>query len=113
MKSPAILVLISIFWGCNTPGSKNLPISSIEINKEIVNPDFGGIGFHVFYHSHDAPRWHYEQVFAKRWRELNPSFARITDFPRWDKNTIDDVAQYLEVMKQHGAQEQLTIMKMN
>ena len=57
------------------------------------------MGFHVFYHSHDAPMWHYEEVFAKRWRELNPSFARITDFPGWDPEKIDDVARYLEVMK--------------
>jgi len=72
----------------------------VEVQDNILNDHFGGIGFHVFYHSHDASQTHYEQVFAKRWRELNPSFARITDFPRWDKDRIDKISTYLEVMKE-------------
>jgi hypothetical protein len=66
---------------------------------EVINDDFRGIGFHVFYHLHDAPKWHYEEIFAKRWRELNPAFARITDHQDWDEKKKDKTATYLEVMK--------------
>ncbi|HLL90690.1 MAG TPA: hypothetical protein VK324_15420 [Tepidisphaeraceae bacterium] len=40
---------------------------------------FGGVGFHCFDHLHSSPGDHYDRVIVKRWRELNPSFARLTD----------------------------------
>lgn len=99
-KTNLFLISLILILGCKEPDENGaIQKSSIVIENEIINEDFGGIGFHVFYHSHNPPRWHYEQIFAKRWRELNPSFARITDFPGWDKTSIDKIAQNLEVMK--------------
>jgi hypothetical protein len=43
-------------------------------------PRFGGVGFHCFDHLHSSPGDHYDQVIVKRWRELNPSFARMMDY---------------------------------
>ena len=99
MKKLLFFCVIPLLISCTGTSKKSFPFASITVTNNIVNEEFGGMGFHVFYHSHDAPMWHYEEVFAKRWRELNPSFARITDFPGWDPEKIDDVARYLEVMK--------------
>lgn len=100
MKNLLLFSLIPVLISCSGLTSKeSFPAVAITVSDSITNDEFGGLGFHVFYHTHDAPIWHYEEVFAKRWRELNPSFARITDFPGWDPEKIDDVAQYLEVMK--------------
>lgn len=100
MKKSLFFLVIPFLINCTgSTNKKSLPSATITVTNNIVNEKFGGMGFHVFYHSHDAPKWHYEEVFAKRWRELNPSFARITDFPSWDQDKINDVARYLEVMK--------------
>jgi len=94
---PAIIFFL-LLQSCSVSTSEN-QTAHITIGDTVINESFGGVGFHVFYHIHQAPKWHYEQVFAKRWRELNPSFARITDYPHWDKEKINEVSQYLEVMK--------------
>lgn len=73
--------------------------TQIKITESVVNEHFGGVGFHVFYHTHNAPRWHYDEVFAKRWRELEPSFVRINDDQSWDTDRLDKISEYLEVMK--------------
>ena len=92
-------LLLILVVGCAPEPRQNLELSNVEITGRILNENFRGIGFHVFYHLHDAPQWHYDEIFAKRWRELNPAFARITDHQKWDHTRKDKVAQYLEVMK--------------
>ena len=96
---PVFFIGLILLFACShnrQPGSEDV---EIKLNDHIINDDFRGIGFHVFYHLHGAPRWHYEEIFAKRWRELNPAFARITDNQRWDDKKMDEIAGYLEVMK--------------
>ena len=101
MRTSILLPLIILISACTQNRNQNLnPVeASIEIKNSIINEDFGGVGFHVFDHVHNGPQWHYEQIFAKRWRELNPSFVRINDDPTWDFEKIDQVSKYLEVMK--------------
>lgn len=96
MNSYYFLLLIALI-SCNPV--EQVPMVQVGIDDTVINKRFGGVGFHVFYHVHNAPRWHYEQVFAKRWRELNPSFVRINDDPAWNRGKLDSVAAYLEVMK--------------
>ncbi len=96
-----ILILSFLMAACsndNEGKEKVLPVTA-EIKTNIVNPDFGGVGFHVFDHVHNGSQWIYDQIFAKRWRELNPSFVRINDDPSWDTVKIKHVSKYLEVMK--------------
>ena len=102
MKKILILTALSVLISCSSPNSpkEKTGISSAEITGNIVNDRFGGVGFHVFDHVHNGPKWHYEQVFAKRWRELNPSFVRLNDDPAWDLRKIDSISKYLEVMKE-------------
>lgn len=101
MRKILILAALLILFSCSNQDSSKgkIGISSAEISGTIVNDLFGGVGFHVFDHVHNGPKWHYEQVFAKRWRELNPSFVRLNDDPAWDFRKIDSISKYLEVMK--------------
>lgn len=110
MKSIYFLPLIIIFCGCNRENKSNekIPVATAEILTSIVNESFGGVGFHVFDHVHNGSQWHYEQVFAKRWRELNPSFVRLNDDPTWDFKKIDKISRYLEVMKGTGTEMYFT-----
>ena len=94
---PVIIIFLS--YSCQNNKREKIATSSAEIKDVIVNPLFGGVGFHVFDHVHNGSDWHYEEIFAKRWRELNPSFARINDDPTWSFSKLDSISKYLEVMK--------------
>ena len=92
-------MLIGLYC-CTTDLKQKKPATSdVKIHDNVINDDLMGIGFHVFYHLHNAPVWHYEEIFAKRWRELNPAFARITDKQDLDDEEKDRMAGYLVVMK--------------
>ncbi len=58
------------------------PAAEIRVDPgEVVRKGFMGPGFHVFFHLHDFAEEEFDQVLGKRWRELNPTFARLTH--RW------------------------------
>ncbi len=67
--------------------------------NDIIHPKFGGVGFHIFHHAHHITKDHFEQVIAKRWREMNPSFARMNDQWDWSKEMWDEVVQHLMLLK--------------
>jgi len=71
----------------------------------IVNPRFGGVGFHVFHHQFPTSQTVLETVVAKRWREINPSFARLNDRYDWDKAQWDETASHLLRMKRDTGTE--------
>lgn len=106
MRKIIMLLLAALFFQCTEVRQRDAGIqyTELEITDQVLNENFGGFGFHVFYHIHEAPDWHYDQVFAKRWRELNPSFARVTDYPGWDTEKLDRMASYLDVMKGSGTE---------
>ena len=76
--------------------------------NDIVHPRFGGVGFHVFHHVHSSTKSHLEQVIAKRWREMNPSFARLNDNWQWDREMLDKMAAHLMRMKDTGTEIYVT-----
>lgn len=109
MKTLRFLPLLILIFGCCRSTEKINPAKAeIEIKSTIVNENFGGVGFDVFDHMHKASRWNYEQVFAKRWRELNPSFARVPDDCRWDFEKIDEHLWFLDVMKETNTEIYVT-----
>ena len=60
--------------------------------KKVANPDYIGFGFHVFWPMHVkslTPRIRNE-VLWKRWKELRPSFVRLTHQWRKAKDGSDD-----------------------
>ena len=71
---------------------------------EVVLPRFGGVGFHAFHHSFPASQTEIDTVIAKRWREVNPSFARMNDNYDWDDAHRDRMAEYLRMMKETGTE---------
>ena len=76
--------------------------------EDIVHPNFGGLGFHVFYHIHPMSKEVFENIVGKRWREMNPSFARMTDLWDWDKTMWDKTAKQLLFFKETGTEVYMT-----
>ncbi len=70
----------------------------------VVQPRFAGVGFHVFFHCHGYSRELLDTVLLKHWRELNPSFARMTDLRSWDRAKLDEVAEACLALKETGAE---------
>jgi len=105
MKNPTHILLMFLLIQCT---ATHEPETSIQVTSQLINEKFGGLGFHVIFHTRKPSKWHYEQVFAKRWRELNPSFARVNDSPRWDREDLDEMSEYLEMMKNTNTEIYLT-----
>jgi hypothetical protein len=115
MKTLHLLPLILLIFSCTQNANQKInPVSvDAEIKATLVNENFGGVGFDVFDHMHNASRWHYEQIFAKRWRELNPSFARVPDDCGWDFRKIDEVSWFLDVLKETNTEIYITTFRNN
>lgn len=115
MRKLVLFPVIIFLFSCSPQnGNKNkTDIATAEISGKIVNERFGGVGFDVFDHMHNPSRWQYEQIFAKRWRELNPSFARVPDDCRWDSRKIDDVSWFLDVLKETNTEIYITTFRNN
>ena len=83
----------------------------IAVTNEVVRENFRGVGFHgqLFLDSSTPEYW--DQVIAKRWRELNPGFARV--FHNWargsrgvrDPQTLDNLAREIVFMKESAGTE--------
>src|SRR5512133_3784836 len=59
------------------PAAAGQSPARIAVGRELVRGRFGGAGFHAEMFLDATTKEHFEQVLAKRWRELNPSFARV------------------------------------
>ena len=109
MKKIFFVLFIPLLINCNGNFKpKNEPDATVSVTPQIINEKFGGVGFHVIFHTRKPSKWHYEQVFAKRWRELNPSFARVNDSPAWDEKEMDETFRYLDMMKNTNTEIYLT-----
>lgn len=75
---------------------------------DVVLRRFGGVGFHAFQHSFDISAEEMDQVIYKRWRELRPTFVRVNDEFRWDRDRRKQVAEHLRRMQQTGAEIYMT-----
>ncbi|MCY3019219.1 MAG: carbohydrate binding domain-containing protein, partial [Planctomycetota bacterium] len=93
----------------NPPPEKPPETCRIRLDPEaIVTPVFSGVGFHCSEHEHSITKTHMDQVLAKRWRELRPTFARLSDFCDWNQARRDVQANYILMMKEVGTQVYLT-----
>lgn len=84
------------------PLFQNVEKCTIHVDtSSIANHEFAGVGFHVAYHMNEekSNKEHFEQVIAKRWRELAPSFARVWHTWRWNQEELDRFASHLLRMK--------------
>ena len=55
--------------------------AEITLTGKAIRQGFGGVGFHAQMFLEACTQDFFEQVLSKRWRELNPRFARI--FHSW------------------------------
>ena len=74
----------------------------------VAQAKFGGVGFDVFDHVRDASRQLLDQVIVKRWRELNPSFARMYHDSTGTGAMLDTVADRLSRMQGTGTEVYVT-----
>jgi hypothetical protein len=51
---------------------------AITVTSKVIRDHFGGVGFHADFSLPWSTPEHFDQVLAKRWRELEPSFARVS-----------------------------------
>jgi len=75
---------------------------NVVIGPDLIRQHFGGVGFHGEMFLDAATPDYFDQVLAKRWRELNPSFARLMlhrERSR-DANPLERLAQQLLFFKQ-------------
>ena len=85
--------------------------TDIRITSRVVQTHFGGVGFHADFPTNWTNPEHFDQVLAKRWRELNPSFARVSH--RWargpqavrDEAGLQGIAEKLVFMKESAGTE--------
>ncbi len=85
-------------------------VTGVEITvhaTDAILDHFEGVGFHASHPLHWTTKEHFEQVLAKRWRELAPSFARVNH--RWaqrrpvqsDRQALEALARHLVFMKEN------------
>ena len=87
------------------------PPVNIVITATPVREGFGGVGFHTEMFLEVSTPDFFQQVLAKRWRELHPRFAR--QFHRWmpghpgerDVQALDAMARQLVFMKEAAGTE--------
>jgi hypothetical protein len=72
---------------------------NIVVKPDLVREHFAGPGFQCEMFLDSAPKEYFDQVMAKRWRELNPGFARVM----LHRDRVKD-ANALERLKEHPAQ---------
>lgn len=108
MKYAMILLGLSVFFGCQENNKPVTGKATLTISDSILNDDYLGVGFHAIFPISRPTKWQVEQVFAKRWRELNPGFARVNDNPGWNKKDLDKFCEYLQILKDAGTEIYLT-----
>jgi len=85
--------------------------TEIVITSTPVRENFCGVGFHAQMFLDVSTQDFFEQVLAKRWRELNPRFARL--FHQWqqdhpgvrDPKVLDPMARQLVFMNEAAGTE--------
>ena len=79
---------------------------TVTVHADRVTQDsFAGVGFHVFDHVFPVSQEILETVVAKRWRELQATFARMNHAWNWDAQQVEYIARYLQRFKQETQTE--------
>ena len=99
MKNSLLLLGILLAIGCRPENDAITGKTGIVISDSILNKDYGGVGYHIIFHLDKPTPWQMDQVFAKRWRELDPSFARINDYPMWTRKDLDQFSDFMKILK--------------
>jgi len=109
-KASARAASASAFLGGGPQVTTPHPVE-VAITSTPVRENFCGVGFHAQMFLEVSTQDFFEQVLAKRWRELNPRFARL--FHQWqqdrpgvrDPKILDAMARQLVFMKEAAGTE--------
>ncbi|MBN1394630.1 MAG: hypothetical protein JW959_06375 [Pirellulales bacterium] len=96
-------VLVRETKGASRPDSGSAERTIVIRGDEIVQPRFGGVGYQTFI-THNYAKQHFDQVVGKRWRELNPSFARVIHLRKRPPKKFDEDASRLAFLKTTGTE---------
>ncbi len=109
-SGPAVflVVLTLSFHIFGAESSSPIPIT---VTTKVIHDHFAGVGFHADFSLPWSTPEHFDQILAKRWRELQPSFARVSHW--WmndqpgvrDPKMLQDLARQLVFMKQSADTE--------
>lgn len=84
-------------------------VRHVTIDPEhVATTQFAGVGFHAFHHVFPASEEELNEVIYKRWRELNPGFARLNDQWDYDEAMMTRIAQHIRRMQATGTEIYLT-----
>jgi hypothetical protein len=104
-------LLLGMFQCTHAAGADGSSPTTITVTTKVIHDHFGGVGFHADFSLPWSTPEHFDQVLAKRWRELEPSFARVSHW--WlndqpgvrDPKMLQDLARQLVFMKQSANTE--------
>jgi hypothetical protein len=83
----------------------------VTATGKVVTENFTGVGYHAEFFMNSATPEFFDQVIAKRWKELNPGFARV--FHSWtrgqagvrDQAALDGLLKQFLFMKNNSGTE--------
>jgi hypothetical protein len=67
---------------------------------QILQTRFAGVGYHAFHHTHAMSETIKNEIVYKRWREVNPSLARLNDSNAWTQQQKNEIADHLRRMRE-------------
>ena len=108
MKKITFALLIFVVFSCHNRNNFKTGQATLTVTDNIINKDYRGVGFHAIFPISKPTPWQVNQVFAKRWRELNPGFARVNDNPAWNMKELDNFCEYLKIFKDAGTEMYFT-----
>lgn len=99
-------LFIALLFASTTLATAATPVN-IDIKPDLVRQHFAGPGCQCELFLDYAPANAFDQILAKRWRELNPGFARVMLHRgrMVDAHPLDRLKQQLLFMKQATATE--------
>ena len=103
---PLFRILIVSAFASGAAVAAAAPVN-ITVRPDLVRQHFAGPGFQCEMFLDSAPKEYFDQVMAKRWRELNPGFARVMlhrDRIK-DANPLERLKEQLLFLKQATATE--------
>ncbi|MBP1601125.1 MAG: hypothetical protein H6Q06_1276, partial [Acidobacteria bacterium] len=71
-------LLLGVAFCAHAAGADASSPTAITVTTRVIHDRFGGVGFHADFSLPWSTPEHFDQVLAKRWRELEPSFARVS-----------------------------------
>ncbi len=71
-----VSIVFALLLGLSPAADAQAPVT-VTVTPRLVRQHFGGPGFHAEMFLDTATPQFYDQVLSKRWKEMNPRFARI------------------------------------